>query len=117
MAALDLFLRRPRSSVRRLVALALFALQGGIVASPFMEPRSEGRLSAHAEQDGARHVNLHNEATCALCSVRAQTSMPAQGATEIACPRHETGTAMESYAAPSCEDAPNNLSRAPPLVS
>jgi len=72
-----LALRGSRRRLLRLTSLAVLFLQGAMALSPLAEPRDEARLSAHAEQDGTRHVNLHNEATCVLCSARAQTSMPA----------------------------------------
>jgi hypothetical protein len=117
MPGIFLALRGPRRRLLRVASLALLALQGAVVASPLVEVRSEGHLGAHAEQDGTRHLNLHDAATCALCSARAQTSMPAQVTPEIDCPRLQVVAALETYAAPSREDAHYNLSRAPPLVS
>lgn len=117
MPGIFLTLRGPRRRFLRVASLALLALQGAVVASPLAEARSEGRLGAQAEQDGARHLNLHNEATCALCSARAQTSMPAHVTPGIECARLQAIAALETHAAPSREDAHYNLSRAPPLVS
>ncbi|MFI5309694.1 MAG: hypothetical protein ACHQQ3_00560 [Gemmatimonadales bacterium] len=117
MPGIFLTLRGPRRGMLRVASLALLALQGAVVASPLVEPRGEGRLGAHAEQDGARHLNLHNEATCALCSARAQTSMPGQVTPDIECLRAQVVAALETYAAPTREDAHGTLSRAPPPVS
>ncbi|MFI5311391.1 MAG: hypothetical protein ACHQQ3_09175 [Gemmatimonadales bacterium] len=117
MPGLFLSLRGPRRRLLRIASLALVALQGAVLVSPLLEERYETRLDCHTEPDGTQHVNLHNEATCALCSARAQTSMPAQASPEIACPRLQIVAALESYAAPAREDTHNHRSRAPPLVS
>jgi hypothetical protein len=117
MPGIFLTLRGSRRRLLRVASLALVALQGAVAVSPLIEPRTEALLGAHAEPDGARHVNLHNEATCALCSARAQTSMPAHVTPGIECARQQAIAALETHAAPSREDAHYNLSRAPPLVS
>ena len=114
MPGLFLLLRDPRRKLLRLASLALLALQGAVALSPLVEGRSEQRLGAHAEQDGARHLNLHNEDTCALCSARAQTAMPAEPAPAIAGAALKVVAAMETYAAPAREQAHHNRSRAPP---
>jgi hypothetical protein len=105
---------RPRSLAQRLAAVALFALQGAMALSPLWEPGSEARMSAHAEQDGARHLNLHNEATCALCSVRAQTSMPSPPAQSFGGSHIRIVMVTEAYTAPPAVVFSTNLARAPP---
>jgi hypothetical protein len=108
-------LSHPRRSLgQRLAAVALFALQGAMALSPLWEPGSEARLSAHAEQDGARHLNLHNEATCALCTVRAQTSMPAAASPPIVASQVHIAVASVAYAAPVAGASSTNHARAPP---
>ncbi|HLA90536.1 MAG TPA: hypothetical protein VJL28_08910 [Gemmatimonadaceae bacterium] len=109
-------LRRPRPWARRVAGGALLALHGALVLSPLVEPRSDGRGTAHVEQDGTRHVNVHNESTCALCSARTQTSMPAPGAAPLASARPRIRAACLTYAARLRDDTPTNLSRAPPLL-
>jgi hypothetical protein len=106
--------RSSRSLAQRVAALALFALQGAVALSPLWEPGSEARLSAHAEQDGARHLNLHNEATCALCSARAQTSMPSPAPQPIVGARELIVLVSKAYTAPVAVVSTTNLARAPP---
>jgi hypothetical protein len=94
----------------------LFVLQIVIAVSPLVESREEGRLIAHVEQDGTRHVNLHNEATCALCSVRAQKAMPAPAATPVGSARSPIAPTVATYTAPLTVGATTNRSRAPPRL-
>lgn len=61
----------------RYLALLLLVLQGFVAASPLFEGRNvDGPPRVHVEQRDAHHPDQHNEASCALCSVRA-TSMVA----------------------------------------
>ena len=109
-------LRSPQPLGRRLAALGLFALQGAIAVSPLLEQRSEVRLAAHAEQNGTRHDNAHNEETCALCSARAQTSMPATVAGAMETLRGSIVASLDSYNAPTRRDSSPRHSRAPPTL-
>src|SRR5471032_1032143 len=107
--------RRPRWG-RRLLALALFAVQGGIAVSPLWEPHDQG-MRVHAEQDGSRHTGLHNEATCVVCAIR---SLHAIASTRIertvVAPRIRVVSAAAPRFVPSPDNASTNLSRAPPLT-
>ena len=116
MPGILLPLRGSRRRLLRCASLAVLAMQWAVALSPLAEPHSEGRMSAHAEQDGTRHVNLHNEATCVLCSARAQSSMPAALADTLASTRPRVVAARVTHAALSRDDAPTNRSRAPPRL-
>jgi hypothetical protein len=112
---------RHSSPLRRLTgwrhhfALALlFALQGAITLSPLLEAGEKGRLGAHAEQQGATHKYQHDEATCAVCAVRALHSSPAQGAAPIAWERQQSLAAPDVHLAPAGVVDPTTLARAPP---
>jgi hypothetical protein len=117
MPGIFLTLRGPRRRFYRFASLALIAVQGAIALSPLVERRGEVRLGAHAEQDGARHVQAHNESTCALCMARAQTSMPAQGVPQGIQAQLQVVAAPEVFAGPPRAVPRDNLSRAPPLTS
>ena len=106
--------RRPDSWGRRLAASVLFALQIAVAISPLWESRGDGPLSAHAERNGARHVNAHDEATCALCSARAQASLTAFVAAPLAAPAMYLVPARLAGAAASRVTTATNCSRAPP---
>ena|ERR1017187_10600632 len=109
-------LRRSLLRGRRLTALALLALQGGIALSPFWEKSSEGRLAAHTEQDGTRHVGLHNEDTCIVCATRTMHAASTARTIEIVfAPRMLIVASVAPRAIPPHEPARTNLSRAPPL--
>jgi len=110
-------LRQSLHRGRRLTALALIALQGGIAASPLWEPASEGRLAAHTEQDGAQHKGLHNEATCVVCAVRTLHASAADKPVSLmaAQPLRLVATVAPHVMA-SRERVRTNLSRAPPVT-
>jgi hypothetical protein len=110
--------RRSRLLGHRLVALALFALQGAIATSPLWERGSEGKLGMHAEQQGSHHAGLHNEDACAVCSVRSlHASVPlASGRSRSVQPRRAP-LAVVRQAVPSRDTESLHLSRAPPLTS
>ena len=99
---------------RRFAAVALFALQASVVSSAIWERQSHGRLSAHVEQDGTRHLNLHDESTCALCSQRAQSSMPAPAATPGVSGGQKIVPTLRTYSPPARIATATNHSRAPP---
>ena len=110
---------RPRPWRTRSVALLLLVLQGLIAATPFVERRSVSDLPRiHVEQKDAPHLDLHNDDTCALCSVRAEFATP-PGAV---CPLVETGrpqlvSAGDVDASRSTDARVGNLSRAPPPLT
>src|ERR1039457_3568584 len=93
-------LRRLTGWRRKIALVALFALQGAIAVSPLLETTEKGRLGAHTEEQGARHKYQHDEATCAVCSVRAMHSSPARGSPAIACERKPWIAALEAPRAP-----------------
>jgi hypothetical protein len=109
-------LRRSLHRGRRLTALALIALQGAIALSPLWERSSEGRLAAHTEQDGARHVGLHNEETCIVCAVRTLHAAAAARTFDfVTAPRMLVAASVAPLAIRAREPARSKLSRAPPL--
>jgi hypothetical protein len=57
--------------IRQLALVAMLLVQATIVASPLFEPHSTGAPVTHVEEPGTRHVDMHNEETCVVCSVRA----------------------------------------------
>ncbi len=117
MPRLTDFFRRPRSWVRRATCLALLALQGGIVTSPLWETRNqkEVRPKPHVEQSGARHLDMHDETTCLVCSVRSLASLPMAPAPSIVVAR-QSPTAWQTAEVPHArDDGSTNRSRAPPV--
>ena len=102
---------------RRMSALLLLVLQFGMVLAPMSE-REGRRTLTHVEQQGTRHAQLHNEATCALCAVRSLQAAVLQAATALS-----TAVATQSLvSAPrailtSRDLPPSNASRAPPALS
>lgn len=108
------FRLNPRS-FRRGVFAALLALQGAVVLSPAWEPRPTGALGAHVEETGARHLDLHNEATCALCAVRSlHVVAPARSVVPTAHLLIRALVAFGMGTAPVRDALPAHLSRAPP---
>jgi hypothetical protein len=102
---------------RHQVALAvLFALQGAIALSPLLESNERGRMPVHVEQQGATHRYQHNEATCAVCTVRALHSSPAQACPAIACERQQAVAALDAPVAPLHGVDTTALPRAPPQL-
>ena len=107
--------RRSLSWRRRLAALVLLVTQVGVATSLVFEAQAETRLSAHAEQDGARHAGLHNESTCVVCAVRSmhaatpQHAAPATVGQVLARP-----AALTLVTAPQRDGPGSNPSRAPP---
>ena len=110
-------LRRPNGWRRKTALLALLALQGAIALSPLLEPTEKGRLGAHAEEQGAQHKYQHDEATCAVGSVRAMHSSPAQPSPAVACERETWIAALEAPGAPDHRLDPTTLPRAPPRLT
>ena len=110
--------RRPVSWRRRLTALVLLLTQVGIATSVALELRAEPGMSAHAEQGGATHAGVHNEATCALCAVRsmeAQSGPPTATSTVITT---QAGPVTRAVITPPTRAGPSsNPSRAPPPFS
>jgi hypothetical protein len=113
----DRSLRRSRFFGHRIVACALFTLQGAIALSPLWESGSQGRLGMHAEQEGSRHAGLHNEDACAVCSVRSlHASAPLQTGRSLAVQPKRAPLAVARQAAPTRDSWSTHLSRAPPLT-
>jgi hypothetical protein len=110
-------LRRPNGWCRRVALAALFALQGAIALAPLAEPTEKGRLGAHAEQQGAQHQYQHDEATCAVCSVRSLHCSPAHNCPPIVGEHQETVASHDTPLAPALRVGPTALPRAPPQLS
>jgi len=116
MPNLPLTLRRLRLARHRAAAVVVVVMQLFVAASAIWEQSAQVRLGEHAEQQDAQHVGQHDEATCALCSVRSQTSMPsAQQETAVAALR---AMAPVTAAVPTRVAAPpsSTRSRAPPSL-
>jgi len=95
----------------------MLLVQVGVAVAPLAE--RDGRQAVnHAEQRGTRHARMHNESTCAVCSVRSlQASVNATHVTPAlaAAPQQMTITFVGVVTA---RDPPtSNTSRAPPSVS
>jgi hypothetical protein len=106
------------SGWRHPVAFAvLFALQCAIALSPLLEANERGRIPVHVEQQGATHKYQHNESTCAVCTVRALHSSPAQGCQAIDCERQQAVAALDAPVAPLRGVETTALPRAPPQVA
>lgn len=102
---------------RRLAALALVALQGGIAAAPLLELRGERTIGVHVEERGTRHVDVHSESTCALCAARslhAVASAPPEP--ELAAAPRLVVEALRASRAPFRASDRTVRSRAPPVV-
>jgi hypothetical protein len=110
-------LRRQIGWRRQIALVVLFALQSAIALSPLLEPSEKGRMGAHAERKGAQHKYQHDEATCAVCSVRSMHSSPAQNCPAIECDRQQYVAALEAPVAPARRVDPTALPRAPPQLS
>jgi hypothetical protein len=73
------FLSRPArvlSLIRQCSLVAMLLVQATIVASPLFEPHTTGAPVTHVDETGTRHVDMHNEATCVVCAVRAMHVVP-----------------------------------------
>ena len=93
------------------------ALQGAIALSPLLESNERGRMPVHVEQQGATHQYQHDEATCAVCTVRALHSSPAQACPAIACERQQAVAALDAPATPLHGVETTALPRAPPPLT
>jgi hypothetical protein len=91
-------------------------LQVVIATSALWEPRKEVRLGNHVEQDGARHLDMHNEATCALCSARAQSSLPTLPEPALQGTHEVVVIAARQYDTPALTESSPLRSRAPPFL-
>lgn len=101
----------------RVVAFALFTLQGAMALSPFWESASQGRLGMHAEQQGSRHSDLHNEDGCAVCSVRSlHASVPLQTSRSLTVQPRRAPLAVECQPASERDTWSTHPSRGPPLT-
>ena len=108
--------RRARPWLRRSLGGLVLVLQAAMATSGVWEPRVERWLGTHMEQDGTRHVTAHNEATCLLCSARAQSSLPTLADPLLQAPRLAIAVALRRHAAPSVTVASTLRSRAPPSL-
>lgn len=107
---------RTRHLVRRVVALALFALQGAMALSPIAESVHTNRAHMHIEAPGTRHPYEHDESTCALCFVQSlHAAVPQRPGRLAPTPIWPGSIAFVARVAPAPDVAPTNLSRAPPL--
>lgn len=109
-------LRGARPWLRRSLGGLVLVLQAAMTTSGLWEPRVERWLGTHMEQDGTRHVTAHNEATCLLCSARAQSSLPTLPDPQLHAPRLAIAVAPRRHTAPSVTDASPLRSRAPPSL-
>ncbi len=110
------FLRAARRHSRHIAAALIVSLQLGVATSAVWEGRAERRLDTHVEENGTRHLDQHNEDTCALCSVRTQTPMPADLADRVVAGGEAgVGPAGSHRSVPSAQ-ARTTLSRAPPAL-
>lgn len=107
--------RPTRRFARLLTGGVLLALQTAIAGSWVVEPVNPVRPDHHAEDYGARHLDLHNESNCLACAARAMHAAPAtlQGVA-LAAP-------IERRTDPTAQTVPHarlttgtNRSRAPP---
>lgn len=102
--------------MRRLALVALVALQGMVTLAPLMEAHHEAPES-HVEQTGASHIFVvHNEATCAVCTLRSIRVLPSHASTLV--PAVAPGIFALSRAAVSVvtRDGAAHASRAPPAI-
>jgi hypothetical protein len=98
------------------VCLALLALQGGIVTSPLWETHSQKEVhpKPHVEESGERHLDMHDEKTCLVCSVRTLASLPAAPAPAIHAVRRADSITTCRHAPPALVASYPRRSRAPP---
>ncbi|MFI5310673.1 MAG: hypothetical protein ACHQQ3_05540 [Gemmatimonadales bacterium] len=109
--------RGPGERRRRVISLAMLALQGVIAVSPLWEPTLDVPLRSHAERHAARHPGMHNEATCAVCAVRLLSASLPVRAVHFDATAAQVQPVVPRASAPARRDAaPANLSRAPPLA-
>ena len=116
------FLRRLRVRLdsrwpRRLAALGLLSLLGGIAAAPLLEVRGERAMGMHVEETGARHIDVHSESTCALCAARSMHAVAsAPPEPELAAAPRQAVESVRVGAAPAPAITRTLRSRAPPVV-
>ena len=68
--------RLPHHAFRRVLAIAVLAVQATVVSAPIWEREVAARPTTHVDEAGKQHVSLHGDANCGLCAVRASTPMP-----------------------------------------
>jgi len=115
-------MRRPRllpssTSTRvRCVALLLLVLQALMAASPLLERRdSDGPPRVHVEHHDAHHPNQHNDASCALCRVRATTMVASVSVNPLGpVVRRAIAVDATAFSAVSADAGRDHHSRAPP---
>ena len=96
----------------------MLLVQAAIVASPLFESQAIGAPVTHVEEPGTRHVDMHNEDTCVVCSVRAMHVVITTPAAAIATVR-APGTTLSTEVPQLSLHAALALypSRAPPRLS
>lgn len=90
--------------------------QSVLVASSVLEPHTAQVRVTHVDEPGTRHLDVHNEATCVVCSTRAMhVDVPSGGEwlTQLARRDGSTATAWQFPAWRAT--ATSNPSRAPPV--
>jgi hypothetical protein len=106
----------PTTWARRVALLALTALEMAIVVSPLIESHHEAP-ETHAEQSGTTHHFLvHNEATCAVCTLRSMGQLPASAGEAVATPAPVPAAPERVYLAAPVRDAVAHAPRAPPAL-
>lgn len=109
---------RRLQALRQLALVAMLLVQAMVVSSPLFETHPTGAPVTHVEEPGTRHVDMHNEATCIVCSVRAMHVVVAS--TDVAITSvHDVG-ATPSTAIPRLSQQAalaQHPSRAPPRLT
>lgn len=107
---------RPIRLSRQIALFALLALELVVAFAPLLEPTHEATAS-HVEQTGTLHHYLvHDEANCAVCTLRSITALPtARAAVVPVAPQQFVALAPVHFTVtPGTEAA--NPSRAPPIA-
>ncbi|MBI1809357.1 MAG: hypothetical protein HYR75_05610 [Gemmatimonadetes bacterium] len=110
-------LRRLSPATRRFAALALLVLQGALVLAPMWEPASTVTPVTHIEESGARHLDVHDDATCAVCQWRLLDSAPSAPAYLLHAGVHQHAAPAGVFELGRGRDlAPGKRTRAPPQL-
>ena len=106
----------PTAWARRVALFALIALEMAVTLSPLLEPHHEA-AETHIEQSGtAHHFLVHNEATCAVCTLRSMGALPVVPEVPIASAVPVMPPRARQYVAVVSRGATAHGSRAPPVV-
>ena len=105
-----------RSLLRHVALSAMLLAQTVLVGSFVLESHAPNLRVTHVDEPGTRHLNVHNEATCVVCSTRAMhADVPREDAwiTLVARGADEAPTV---WSRPALRAVPeSNPSRAPPV--